>query len=114
MKFKINNKQWEIIELEREYFYETRKSLAEEDRNVFQEHGTIFGTTDLAYHKIYLNKGQTQDELKSTLIHELTHTWLWSNGASYTSYEEEALCDTVSASYDTIHKIVEDYFKGAK
>lgn len=114
MKFEINKNIWQIITLEPSEFYKERKRMAEEDRNVFQKNGAILGTTDVAFHIIYLNKQQHKDELRKTLIHELGHCWLWSNGASYTEYCEDALCDTISSSYYFIHDIVEKYFDTIK
>lgn len=109
-KFKINNKHWEIIELENEDFIATRNDYKLEEHSKPDDGNFVFGFCVYRYHKIYLNKAQCIDEKKSTLIHELTHAWLWTCGASYTQYEEEAVCDTISASYDTIHSIIEEYF----
>lgn len=107
MRFIINDMEWEIKGLYFDDFYNQRKNSQLKDRTEFDEHGMIFGYTELAQHKIYLNLEQCHDELIKTLIHELGHCWLWSYGASYTSYSEDALCDTISASFDFINEIVD-------
>lgn len=111
MKFEINKCVWKIVELEKDNFYKTRKKIIEEEEEAIADEKYIFGFCCYSNHKIYLNKNQCNDEKKRTLIHELIHCWLWSYGASYTSYGEEALCDTVASSYGFIHEIVEKYFK---
>ena len=110
MKFKMNNKIWEILQLPREEFYQVREEISIEDRKEFPKTTCLFGFADLMKHKIYLNDSLCKDELRTTLIHELVHSYLWSYGCSYTEYTEDAVCDTVSASFYIIHKIVEDYF----
>ena len=99
MKLKINNKEWEIIELENDEFHKTRDSYNSEEHSQINDDNFIFGFCLYSHHKIYLNKNQCYEELKSTLIHELIHAWLWSCGASYIEYTEDSLCDTVAASY---------------
>lgn len=108
MQFKINNKTWEIKELDNKAFIELIEKLKEEQS--LQYEGLVLGFCDYASHSIYLNNYQCEEEKKATLTHELIHCWLWSHGASYMSYSEDAVCDTVSASYDFIHKIINDYF----
>jgi Zn-dependent peptidase ImmA (M78 family) len=111
MKFKINNKAWEIIEIDNDKFYETREIYLKQEHSEVRDENFVFGFCLYSHHKIYLNKNQCKEELKATLIHELIHAWLWSHGASYSSYCEDALCDTVSATNEFINKIVKDYFE---
>lgn len=112
MKFKINNNSWLIRELCNIDFQEIRKKLGGEQNVPVEEGAFVFGFCDYASHTIYLNDYQCEEEKKMTLIHELIHCWLWSHGASYTSYCEDALCDTVSSSHEFINKTIKEYFKG--
>lgn len=110
MKFTINNSEWEIIELNKEEFLKTKKKLDEEMIEKSEENSFVLGFCDNVHHKIYLNKYICKDELKRTLIHELGHCWLWSYGASYNGYSEDALCDTLSSSFEFISDILKKYF----
>lgn len=111
MKFEINNSKWEIIQLENKKFYDIRRKLKEQEEQAIEDENFVFGFTCYSNHKIYLNKNQCNEELKRTLIHELTHCWLWSYGASYSSYSEEAVCETLSASYMFMNETIKNYFK---
>lgn len=110
MDFILNNISWSIIELENKRFLELRKELGEEQNCPVEPNSFVYGFCDYASHRIFLNSYQCISEKKRTLIHELVHCWLWSHGASYTSYCEDALCDTVSSSHEFIHEIVSKYF----
>lgn len=115
MKFKINNLDWEIIKLDNCAFHELRRELGKQQNEQLREDMFCYGFTNPVEQKIYLNTILCEQQLRQTLIHELIHCWLWSYGASYTSYSEDALCDTVSASYDFIHKIIDEILsKGEK
>lgn len=47
-----------------------------------------------------------------TLKHELTHCFIWSYGMyNVEGYNEEFICDLVSASNDFINEVVEKYIK---
>lgn len=114
MEFTINKLKWEIKELSNEEIHDLRIELGLKQYEEINEHVFNLGFTDNTQQKIYLNSTLNKQQLKNTLIHELVHAWLWSVGASYTQYCEDALCDTVSASYEFIHETVEEYFKEKK
>lgn len=107
MTFEINGLRWYIVELDYEAYEEKHKKLCEEQYD--NNESFTFGCCNFASHEIFLNKYVCREELKKTLIHELVHCWLWSYGARYSIYYEDALCDTVAASYDFIHKIVDKW-----
>lgn len=110
MKFKMNNREWEIIELSQE---EIRKHIEEYkyDGNP-EEKGKYFGQTYYDEQKIYLDKDLHKEQKRQTLMHELMHCYIGSYLATNNNgYTEEYLCDISANSHDIIHKIVEDYFK---
>lgn len=118
MRFKINNMNWIIKEMSQEEMKTiVNKRRANEEENVKSTDTRYYGLT---YHdslEIILDKDLASDRKKKTLIHELTHCFI----SCYIThqdktYDEEMVCDIVSNSYDTINKIVNDYFKkeGAK
>ena len=107
MKFKINNREWEIKEV-------TQKEIKEID-NCVEERGDIYGLTCYEKQKIYLWKDIVFEKKRQTLMHELMHCYI----DCYVSfqameYNEEILCHISANSHDIIHKIVEDYFKTKK
>lgn len=52
------------------------------------------------------------DQQLKTLKHELTHCYIWSCGIyNVVEYNEEFICDLVSASNDFINQVVEKYKK---
>lgn len=112
MKFKMNDREWEIIELSQE---EIREKIREYKYDGEPKEGRYFGLTYLDNSKIYIDKDLCLDQKKQTLKHELMHCYigcyLFNAEKEYT---EEDLCNISSNSHDIIHKIVEDYFKGDK
>lgn len=111
MRFKLNNHTWEIIELNNDIFHETRRKDGIMQNEKLNDTFFSYGYTNPLNQKIYLNSIQCEEQLKFTLMHELCHCWLWTMGSSYESYTEDALCDTVAASYNFIHKIIDKYFE---
>lgn len=107
MKFKINNREWEIIELSQE---EIKQKIKEYD-GVVEELGIYFGSTQTANQKIYLDKDICIEQKKQTLMHELMHCYIVCFLFSTKSYDEEDLCNISANSHDIIHDIVEKYFK---
>ena len=104
MKFKMNNRTWEIVEAEPEY-------LLQEYNNEFGDISYCFGFTKISDQKICINKELCQDQKKQTLYHELMHCYIWCYIHNFDEIGIEALCDISANSHDIIHKIVEDYFK---
>ncbi len=110
MRFKINNLEWEIEEYENKEFHEIRRELGRQQNEEIREDMFCYGFTNPCEQKIYLNKILCKEQKRQTLIHELGHCWLWSMGSSYTSYSEDALCDTISASHEFIKGVIDKYF----
>ena len=114
MKFKMNNIEYQIKEVDQKEYKEYRK---EEDKKTECEEtdttkGMYFGATHSYQNIIFLDKYLPKDRKKKTLIHELTHCYI----AEYitheeTQFSEENVADIGANSHDIIHKIVEEYFK---
>ena len=103
MKFEINNREWEIIEVEGNWLLNEYNK--EYDGGIF-----CFGLTKYDKQIIYLNQDMKYDVKKQTLYHELMHCYIWNYVAKGMEISEEALCDISANSHDLIHKIVKDYF----
>jgi Zn-dependent peptidase ImmA (M78 family) len=112
MKFKMNDREWEIIELSQE---EIREKIREYKYDGEPKEGRYFGLTYLDNSKIYIDKDLCLDQKKQTLKHELMHCYIGCYLFNVEKeYTEEDLCNISSNSHDIIHKIVEDYFKKDK
>lgn len=103
MKFKINNRNWKIIETTQE----------EMQRRIGNENGTYFGLTLYKEQEILLFKDLCQEQKRQTLLHELMHCYIGtyiSLMENIIKYEEDLICDISANSHDIIHNIVENYF----
>lgn len=108
MKFKINNKNWNIKEISQEQMREQLKS----HNDSVAGFGKYFGLTYFDTQTIYLDKDLCQDRKRSTLLHELGHCYI---GTYIThldrQYNEEDVVDIISNSHDIINNIINKYFK---
>lgn len=103
MKFKINNSNWKIIELD------TTELSQRFDGN---EDEFLYGFCSYTENIIYLNNILVEDRKKHTLIHELTHCWTFENGWGFNEeVSREDLCNIVAGINNFINKIVNKYFK---
>lgn len=107
MKFKMNNREWYIEEVEQQ---EIRQLIKEYD-GVVEDYGKYFGSTQSAIQKIFIDKDLALEQKRQTLMHELLHCYIICYLFSIKDYNEEDLCNISANSHDIIHKIVEDYFK---
>ena len=104
MKFKVNNDEWQIIELGKEEL----KNLYEE--HMKEEAWFVFGVTQKTEHIIYINKDMCFNQKIKTLKHELTHCYIWEYGLyNVVDVSEEVICDLVACSNDFINRIVGKY-----
>lgn len=111
MKFKINNRSWEILEVsqaEIKTMQNERKANDEEDIKSIASR--YYGVTYCDICKIYIDKDLPIDRKKATLIHELTHCFI-DNYITHDEkqYSEEDVADLVSNSFDFINEVVEKY-----
>ena len=99
-EFIINNHKWFIEERNEE------ELLEEYHKRQPNAYG-CFGLTFYKEHKIWLAKDLCDDEKVRTLIHELTHCYIWENGFYYVDFnDEELVCDFVSSIYDFINSVI--------
>ena len=114
MKFKINNREWYIEEVDIKTIREEyNKDLS--DNSKVNEDYVFYGLTTLSKQRVLLNKDIHIERKKKTLYHELMHCYLF----TYVSFNNidfciDDFCDISANSHDIIHKIVEDYFKEDK
>lgn len=109
MKFKMNNRNWEIIELTQE---EIRQKYIEYKYDGEPQVGKYFGITYMDSQKIYIDSSLHREQKEQTLLHELMHCYIGCYlFASSSGYTEEDLCNISANSHDIIHAIVENYFK---
>lgn len=110
MKFKMNDRDWEIIELDQDEMRKTFKKYDGEPKE-----GRYFGLTYMDDGIIYIDKDLCIGQKKQTLLHELMHCYIGCYiDTSDNTYNEEALCNISANSHYIIHKIVKDYFREVK
>jgi hypothetical protein len=98
MKFKINNMNWEITEVE---------------ENQHNEVG-LLGRCDSQQNRITVLADMPPCKKKEVLIHELTHAFLSVYHLDLyfeNTFSQEELCDFVAKFSPEINKIANDYFK---
>ena len=113
MKFKMNDVEFEIIELEQLEYKKLR--IEEDERDGCKasdtELGVYLGATHHKICKIFLDKNQPEDRKRRTLLHELMHCYIYEYiGHSEMHFSDEDIADICANSHDIIHKITEDYF----
>ena len=109
MKFKMNDRTWEIKELTQD---EIKQHIVDYKHDGPPGDGRYYGQTYFDEQTIYLDKDIHKEQKRFTLMHELGHCYI---GTFIThqnkEYDEESVVNLISNSHDIIHKIVEDYFK---
>ena len=115
MKFKMNDREWEIKEVEQEKFWidegEADKIGTPEYCNTYHFGRCLFKTQE-----IWLWKDVSKEQKRKTLIHELTHCYrgMYCTFMDLNNCDEDFWCDIASNSHDIIHDIVDRYFKDKK
>lgn len=104
MKFKINDREWEIKEIPQDMFEPTSDPA---------EQGVCYGLCAYNEQIIYLWKDLHKEQKRRTLMHELLHCYIgcYISFEDIGNYPEDVMCNICANSHDIIHKIVEDYFK---
>lgn len=108
-KFKINGIEYTIKEMSNEEIKECgRKDFPNDDTT----NSLFYGLTRHNVNEILLNKDCVLDRKVHTLKHELTHVFLENSGIAFDNkeYNEEEVCNIVSASIDFINTVVNNYF----
>lgn len=107
MKFKINNKTWQIKELSQE---KMREELKKHNDSIV-EYGKYYGLTYADIQTIFLDRDLCQERKRSTLLHELGHCYIVTFITHQDkNYNEEDVVDIISNSHDIIRNIVDKYF----
>ena len=73
MKFEMNNRNWEIIELSQE---EMRKVYSNYKWDGEPQAGRYYGLTYTDNQKVYIDKDLCQEQKRQTLMHELMHCYI--------------------------------------
>lgn len=99
MKFEINGSKWEII------------IVSEDKMNNEQKNDYTLGLTIYSKQEVWLVENQVN--MLKTLIHELTHVWLFEYGhnAQEREFNHEDVCEIVASSNNFINKIVQKFAK---
>lgn len=106
MKFKMNNVEYIIKEVEEKDFWEYK---------VEEQDGYYYGQSHFQTQEIWIDKSLSIEKKRKTLYHELTHCYIREYLTSRDiNPDEEVLCDISANSHDIIHEIVEEYFKEEK
>lgn len=98
MRFKINNTEWIIEEVDEATI-----------NNEMKADGTL-GVTIYKTQKIMLLKDQVN--IIKTLKHELTHVWMYEYGHNQNddkTFSYEDVCEVVASSNDFVNEIVRQY-----
>lgn len=108
MKFKINNSNWKIIEVDQKRLCEEKGEKEDADRH-------YFGLTIFSKQEVLLWNKLPKHQKMKTLIHELEHCYI----GNYITFSDmnltdEILCDISANSHYIIHEIVEKYFGSNK
>ena len=105
MKFNMNGRTYEILEMNQEDF---QKQMGEID-------GQYFGLTIPDKQEIWLLITLSAEQKRKTLYHELVHCYMF-NYISFNSikFDEDDWADISANSHDMIHEIVEMYFQNKK
>lgn len=99
MKFKINNDNWEIREINKDKIRELWQKISGEDT-------VVFGITVKTSQIIFINDAICEQQKIKTLKHELTHCYIWEYGLYYADADEETICEIVAKSNDFINEVV--------
>lgn len=104
MKFKMNDRNWEIKEISQEMFVPTGNP---------EEKGDCYGLCAYNEQIIYLWKDLHEEQKRKTLMHELLHCYIgcYISFEDIDEYNEDVMCNICANSHDIIHKICEDYFE---
>ena len=99
MKFEINGSEWKII------------IVSEDKMNNEQKNDYTLGLTIYSKQEVWLVENQVN--MLKTLIHELTHVWLFEYGhnAQEREFNHEDVCEIVASSNNFINKIVQKFAK---
>lgn len=100
MTFKINGISWKI-------------QMKSANNCIFKDGDNEYlGFCVYSAQTIILRDDMPKELLEQTLIHELTHAFVFSFGLSGYKFDEEKLCNFTGAHLKQIHRITKHYMKG--
>lgn len=102
--FKMNENDWKIVSIDKQYLIDRYNSEHEEKCYY------AFGLTDYPKQTIYINEELDEQLRIRTMIHELTHCYLWEYGINQANFSEEDVCNFVSATHRIIIDILTKYY----
>lgn len=102
MIIKINGMKWNI------------EFLNKDDDRLYYEDDYCLGITLFNELKIFLSNDMPCDLCKQTVIHELTHAFLFSYGIHLNTDDEESVCDFVCAYLTKIQRSTRKIMKSYK
>lgn len=110
MKFKMNERTWEIKELTQEEIKQHIKDYKFDGEPV--EFGRYYGQTYFDEQTIYIDKDLNKEQKLFTLMHELGHCYI----STYIThqdkqYTEEDVVNILSNSHFIIHDIITKFYK---
>lgn len=92
INFKIKNVSWKI-----EFVHSDDTRLSHDDENL--------GKTHVTDKVIFIDNNLKTVDLSNTIIHELTHAFVWEYGFQQVDFNLEVVCDFIGNYLLDIHKI---------
>lgn len=106
MEFWVNDDVWTIKKVSKA----TMNTLYEDEKAADEEVFFVFGLTNKALHTIFINEEMCEEQQIKTLIHELTHCYIWEFGLfNVPHFNEEMVCDLVASISYFIDRVVKEY-----
>lgn len=108
ISFTANDTDWRICLV-------SGKELLDNYNNTHEIHLSLAcGCCDYGSQTIYLNEDIEYTGIISALKHELTHCWMYVNGFYCKQYDEEDICNIVSASHNFVAGVCSSFVWKAK
>jgi len=104
MKFKMNDRIFIIKQVSKNELWGDTGEAKTNDSNIFGKHSPYS-------QEILLSEELSKEQTRKTLIHELTHCYLWCYSHRAETFSEENICDIAGNSLDVIYKIVDKYMR---
>ena len=91
----------------------TIRQTMDESTLATKDGGVLFGFTDYLKQEIVLRGNLSKTLMYNTLLHELTHAFLFAYGLSNNeTFNHEQICEFVGAYANDIVRIADKYLKG--
>jgi hypothetical protein len=102
-EFIMNDRTFKIKKVNQTQMYE-------ESNEVYDGKGNYFGKFLPYKQEVWLDEKISGEQARKSLLHELTHCYIWSYMTILEQLNEEDVCYISSNSHDIIHEIVNNYF----